>query len=88
MASEFYTEDFVLQDDGAVDLVKGIKEAEAFLQNMYNTWPDLKFQLLKEPCIGIDGVTVAFLVRATSSRKSRRKFTGPTAQWEFASFIR
>ena len=86
MAKEFYTEDFVLQDDGAVDLVKGIKEAEAFLQNMYNTWPDLKFQLLKEPCIGLDGVTVAFLVRATSSRKSRRKFTGPTAQWEFASF--
>ncbi len=86
MASEFYTEDFVLQDDGAVDLVRGIKEAEAFLQNMYNTWPDLKFQLLKEPCIGIDGVTVAFLVRATSSRKSRRRFTGPTAQWEFASF--
>lgn len=69
MAKIFYTEDFVLQDDGAVDLVKGIKEAEAFLQNMYNTWPDLKFQLLKEPCIGIDGVTVAFLVRATSSRK-------------------
>ncbi len=86
MASEFYTEDFVLQDDGAVDLVRGIKEAEAFLQNMYNTWPDLRFQLLKEPCIGIDGVTVAFLVRATSSRKSRRKFTGPTAQWEFVSF--
>ena len=53
---------------------------------MYNTWPDLKFELMKEPCIGIDGVTVAFLVRATSSRKSRRIFTGPTAQWEFASF--
>lgn len=86
MARVFYTEDFVLQDDGAVDLIRGIDEAEAFLQNMYNTWPDLKFELIKEPAIGIDGVTVAFLVRATSSRKSRRKFTGPTAQWEFASF--
>ena len=53
MAREFYTEDFVLQDDGAVDLVRGIKEADAFLQNMYDTWPDLKFQLLKEPCKGI-----------------------------------
>lgn len=86
VVSEVYTPDLRLEDDGAVDVITGHDGARAFLENMFKTWPNAHFELLRDPFIGSDGKSMALLVRGTSSRKSWRKSTGKTVMWEFASF--
>ncbi|APH46007.1 hypothetical protein BMW26_14365 [Microbacterium sp. 1.5R] len=83
---EVYTPDLRLEDDGSADVVLGHAGARTFLETMFATFPGVHFELLRDPFLGSDGRSMGLLVRGTSTRASRRRSTGATVMYEFASF--